>query len=81
MGGSGWLFFSHGGKASGVFFRRASLNGQHANARRAGPRAPEPLFVTSSTALVRPGRPSRFGHVLVRPGPSSPGTRPARIYG
>ena len=78
MGGSGWLFFSHGGKASGVFFRRASLNGQHANHEPGRAPSPEPL---PTAALVRPGRPSRFGHVLVRPGPSSPGTRPARIYG
>ena len=79
MGGSGWLFFSHGGKASGVFFRRASLNGPHANHEPAP--GPGRASCSSTAALVRPGRPSRFGHVLVRPGPSSPGTRPARIYG
>ena len=48
MGGSGWLFFSHGGKASGVFFRRASLNGPARTPTTSRPAAAPSLFDRSS---------------------------------
>ena len=63
MGGSGWLFFSHGGKASGVFFRRASLNGQHANheqGRAPSLFRPQLLFETGPAFALRP-RPRATG--------------------